>query len=655
MVSSPPIQSAIKPPSKLEGIKENSRYLRAPIIEELKVDTNFFSADAIQILKFHGSYQQDNRDNRVKGQEKDYSMMLRTRCPGGFVSPDLYLTLDDLANTHGNRTLRATTRQAFQLHGILKKNLKATIAAIVKKMGSSLGACGDVSRNVMSPPAPFNDKPEYRLAKEYANRVADLLTPQTGAFYEIWLDGEKAITAEEHPEVTAARLRDTNGTNIPDSEEPIYGEHYMPRKFKVAVTVPGDNSIDIYTQDLGLIVITHPDGALKGFNITVGGGMGRTHNKEDTFARIADHLGYVDKDDVYDAVKAIVATQRDYGDRNLRRHARMKYLIHDWGLPKFKAKVEEYFGKPLAPFKPLPDFEYRDYLGWHEQGDGKLFCGISIENGRIKDEGSFQLKTALRSIVEQYRVSMRITGSQDVILCDVKLQDRLGIQALLNRHGVKSVDDVAPLTRYAMACPALPTCGLAITESERAIPDIIERIQALLAKVGLENEHFVIRMTGCPNGCARPYMAELGFVGKTPDSYQLWLGGSPNQTRLATPYLEKAETAKLEEILEPLFVYFRQARLKGKKPESFGDFCDRIGNAALKEFSDRYDPSMLGALEQLKRKKRSDKGRTRYRVNLREDVFRQLKDTALASNRTLAEIASEAIEAYLKQQDTTEE
>ncbi len=654
MVSSPPLQSSAKKPSKLEEIKENSQYLRMPVIEELKTDTNYFSADAIQILKFHGSYQQDNRDNRVKGQEKDYSMMLRTRCASGFVPPELYLTLDDLANTYGSGTLRATTRQTFQLHGILKQNLKATIASIVKSLGSSLGACGDLNRNVMSPPAPFNTKPEYQIAKAYATRLADLLAPQSGAYYEIWLDGEKAITAEEHPDVTAARLRNANGVNLPNAQEPIYGEHYLPRKFKIAVTVPGDNSIDIYTQDLGLIVITHPDGELKGFNIMVGGGMGRTHNKEDTFARIADHLGFVEKDDVYDVVKAIVATQRDYGDRTLRRHARMKYLIHDWGLSRFKAKVEEYFGKSLAPFKPMPEFEYRDYLGWHEQGDGKLFYGISIDNGRIKDEGSFQLKTALRSLVEQYRLPIRVTGSQNVILCDIQMQDRLSIQALLNRHGIKTVDELDLLTRYTMACPALPTCGLAITESERAIPGIIDRIQAILTRVGLENEHFVIRMTGCPNGCARPYMAELGFVGQTPDSYQLWLGGSPNQTRLATPYLEKAETAKLEDILEPLFVYFKQARLNGKKPESFGDFCHRIGYEALKEFADRYDPNMLGALQQLGRKKRSDKGRTRYRVNLREDIFRQLKDVAHTKNRTLADMASEAIEVYLKQQSSLE-
>lgn len=651
MVSSPAVTSAPQKRSKLEGIKETSEYLKAPVVQELSLETNRFDADAIQILKFHGSYQQDNRDNRVKGQDKDYSMMLRTRCPGGFIPAQLYLTLDSLCDEYGNGTIRATTRQAFQLHGILKSNLKATIAAIVNNMGSTLGACGDLNRNVMSPPAPFNVDPVYKLAKDYANRVADLLTPQTGAYYEIWLDGEKCVSGEEHPDVKAARQRNTNGTNLPDEVEPIYGQHYLPRKFKIAVTVPGDNSIDIYTQDIGLIVMTDKNNNLQGFNITVGGGMGRTHNKEDTFARTADHLGYVDKEDVYDAVKAIVATQRDYGDRQTRRHARMKYLIHDWGLTKFQSKVEEYFGKPLKPFKSMPDFEYKDFLGWHEQGDGKLFLGISIENGRIKDEGDFQLKTVLKSLVEQYNLPMYVTGNQNLILCDIEPQDRVSIQASLTRHGIKSIDEVDPLTRLAMACPALPTCGLAITESERAIPSIIERINTLLTRVGLADEKFVIRMTGCPNGCARPYMAELGFVGKTPTSYQIWLAGCPNQTRLARTFLEKMEIADLEATLEPLFVCFRQARIKGKKPESFGDFCNRVGFEALQEFSEKYEPSMLDALDQMGRSKRSEKGRTRYRVNVREDIFRQLKDTATNQGRTLADIASEAIESYLKNQD----
>lgn len=575
----------VRKPSKVEGIKERSNFLREPIASELLLDTNCFTEDAIQLLKFHGSYQQDNRDNRVKGQEKDYSMMLRTRTPGGFVPPQLYLTIDQLSDQYGNHTIRATTRQAFQLHGILKKNLKATISAIVKSMGSTLSACGDVNRNVMSPPAPFRNRPEYEYAREYANRIADLLTPQSGAYYEIWLDGEKVISGEEHPDVIAARKRNINGSTIENSPEPIYGKYYMPRKFKICVTVPGDNSVDLFSQDLSLVVITNDRSELEGFNIYAGGGLGRTHNKEETFPRLADPIGYVAKEDVYDAVKAIVATQRDYGDRSDRRHARMKYLLEDWGVEKFRAKAEHYFGKSFEPFKPLPEFKYLDFLGWHEQGDGKLFYGISIQNGRIKDEGEFRLKTALRKLVSKFNLPIMLTPSQDLILFDIQPVDRQRINRVLREHGVKRIDRIDPLVRYSMACPALPTCGLATTESERAIPSILERIRSSLIKVGLPNEHFMIRMTGCPNGCARPYLAELAFVGNGPNTYQVWLGAAPNQTRLATVYLEKMHIDELEATLEPVFTFFKKERQAG---ESFGNFCDRVGLEAIRQFASTY-------------------------------------------------------------------
>lgn len=575
-------------PSQVEGIKKRSNFLREPLATQLLEDTTHFNEEAIQILKFHGSYQQDNRDNRVKGQEKDYQMMLRTRNPGGFIPHQLYLTLNSLSDEYGSGTLRVTTRQGFQLHGVLKKNLKTVISSIIKSMGSTLGACGDINRNVMSPPAPYKNRPEYEYAKNYANKIADLLTPQTGAYYEIWLDGEKVISGEEDPEVKAARQRNGNGTIFHDSEEPIYGTHYMPRKFKCAVTVPGDNSVDLYTQDVSLVVITDGAGELEGFNVLAGGGLGRTHRKEETFPCLAQEIGYVAKEDVYDLVKAIVATQRDYGDRSNRRHARMKYLLHDWGVEKFKAKVEEYFGKSLAPFKPLPEWKYLDFLGWHEQGDGKLFLGISVENGRVKDEGSFQLKTALHKIIEQFQLPMLLTPNHNIILYEIEPEQQQVIQEILTQHGIQKEKDIDPLVRYGMACPALPTCGLAITESERALPGILGQIRLLLDKVGLEQEHFVIRMTGCPNGCARPYMAELGFVGSAPESYQIWLGGSPNQTRLAKPYTNQLHINKLEAELSAIFVYFKQQK---QPDESFGDFCNRVGIEAIRQFVTNYQSS----------------------------------------------------------------
>jgi sulfite reductase (ferredoxin) len=633
MVTTPIQSSAQQKQSKIEGIKERSNALREPVATELLQDTTHFTEDGLQILKFHGSYQQDNRDNRIKGQEKDYQFMLRTRNPGGFIPASLYLTLDRLSEEYGNRTLRVTTRQGFQLHGVLKKNLKTVIAEIVRNMGSTLGACGDLNRNVMAPPAPYVDRPEYVYARQYADNIADLLTPRTGAYYEIWLDGEKAISAEPSPEVTAALQRNGNGTVFHDREEPIYGTYYMPRKFKCCVTVPGDNSVDLYSQDVSLVVMTNAQGELEGFNVLAGGGMGRTHNKEETFARLADPIGFVEKDDVYDLLKAIVATQRDYGDRANRRHARMKYLIHDWGVERFTQTLTQYFGKPLQPFRPLPEFEYRDYLGWHEQGDGNLFLGISIENGRVQDAGTLRLKTALRDIEQRFALPMRLTANHNVVLYDINPALKGDIAEILNRCGILSETDIDPLTRLSMACPALPTCGLAITESERALPSITDRIRGLLNRLGLEHEEFVIRMTGCPNGCARPYLAELGFVGQAPGAYQVWLGACPNQTRLAQPFMDRMAIADLEKILEPLFAYFKRDRQPG---ERFGNFCDRVGFEALRQFMAVYQP-----------KPSRSPNRSRYRIGVDNDIYQQLKAAAVQQGKPMTEMATEAIAAYL--------
>jgi len=628
-----------KKPSKLEGIKENSHYLREPLASELLKDTTHFSQEGYQILKFHGSYQQDNRDNRQKGQEKDYQFMLRTRSPAGYIPPQLYLTLDQLSEEYGNQTLRVTTRQGFQLHGVLKKNLKETISRIIRNMGSTLGACGDLNRNVMSPPAPFKNRPEYQYAWQYANNIADLLRPQSEAYYEIWLDGEKFLSAEEAPEVKEARERNAHSTIFPDQEEPIYGKHYMPRKFKCCVTVPEDNSIDVYTHDVSLVVITDDQGELQGFNVLAGGGMGRTHNKEETFARMADPLCYVDKEDVYDLLKAIVATQRDYGDRVKRIHARMKYLLHDWGVDQFRAKVEQYFGKPLQPYQSLPEFQYEDYLGWHEQGDGKLFFGLSIENGRIKDQGSFQLKSALRKIIKQYQLPIRLTANHDLLLYDINPEYQSHIEQILTDNGVVTdPNDLEQLERYAMACPALPTCGLAITESERSLPGVLDRIRGIMRKLHMPDQQIVIRMTGCPNGCSRPYMAELGFVGQTPGKYQVWLGGTPNQTALAQPYMEQLSTEELEKHIEPILAFYKE---KGKKQESFGEFCNRVGFDAIGDYAATYQPG------QVKQKKSSGGKRRRHRISIYEDLHQRLKTAAEKRGTSMTKLVSEALENYL--------
>jgi sulfite reductase (ferredoxin) len=627
--------------SKVEKLKERSNFLREPLLSELQQDTTHFTEDATQILKFHGSYQQDNRDNRVSGQEKDYQMMLRTRSPGGFIPPELFLALDRLAEEYGNHTLRITTRQGFQIHGILKQNMKTVIKTILHHMGSTLSACGDVNRNIMSPPAPFKNKPEYQYAFQYANNIADLLNPQSGAYYEIWLDGEKAVSVEEAPEVVAARKSDGRGMIIENSPEPIYGEQFLPRKFKICVTVPGDNSVDVYTHDISLVVMTNREGELQGFNVLAGGGLGRTHNKEETFARISDEIGYVDQADVYDLVKAIVATQRDYGDRTNRRHSRMKYLIHDWGVEKFKAKVESYFGKKLKPYKKLPAWQYQDFLGWYEQGDGNWFFGIGVENGRVKDEGAFQLKTALREIVQQLNLPMRLSPNHNIILCEISPEQKATVENILNNRGIiTDPQAIEPLTRYSMACPALPTCGLAVTESERALPGITERIRTLLNKLGMVDEHFVMRMTGCPNGCARPYMAELGFVGSAPEKYQIWMGGTPNQTQLAQPYEQKMSVDELETFFEPIFVFFKQGR---KSKESFGSFCSRVGFAAIRNFAENYT---IGSYMDTDTTAQPKFRKNQRRVSVPDHLFPRLKEIAEKEGRPMNQIIADALSDY---------
>jgi sulfite reductase (ferredoxin) len=521
--------------------------------------------------------------------------------------------------------------------------MKMVIKTILNNMGSTLSACGDVNRNIMSPPAPFKNKPEYQYAFKYANNIADLLNPQSGAYYEIWLDGEKAVSVEEAPEVKAARQSKGRGMIIENSPEPIYGEQFLPRKFKICVTVPGDNSVDVYTHDISLVVMTNKKGELQGFNVMAGGGLGRTHNKEETFARISDEIGYVDRADVYDLVKAIVATQRDYGDRTNRRHSRMKYLIHDWGVEKFKAKVESYFGKELKPYKKLPAWQYQDFLGWYEQGDGNWFFGIGVENGRVKDEGAFQLKTALREIVQQLNLPMRLSPNHNIILCEIAPQQKATVENILNNRGIiTDPQAIEPLTRYSMACPALPTCGLAVTESERALPGITDRIRTLLNKLGMVDEHFVMRMTGCPNGCARPYMAELGFVGSAPEKYEIWLGGTPNQTQLAQPYEQKMSVDELETFFEPIFVFFKQGR---KFKESFGSFCSRVGFAAIRNFAENYT---LGSYMDMDTDTTTQPKfrKNQRRVSVPDHLFPRLKEIAEKEGRPMNQIIADALSDY---------
>lgn len=553
--------------SKLETLKETSRQLRGTIAEELANGDNCFSGDASQLLKHHGTYQQDDRDDRadksVDG--KSYMFMVRTRIPGGKVTAEQLLDELDLCERYGNETLRITTRQGLQLHGVLKEDLREAIRGINEAKLTTLAACGDVSRNVMCCPAPHKNSPVHEEMQRMADAIAEHLKPRTTAYYEIWLRDENSEDAGEKVH------------EFKPVEEPIYGEHYLPRKFKVGVALPEDNCIDLYTQDLGFLAIVENE-KIVGYNVLVGGGMGMTPAKKDTYPAVAKRMTYVTPEQVLGVAEAIVKVQRDFGNRADRKVARMKYLIADWGLERFKAKVEEYFGGPLPEPHPADVTDVDDHIGWHPQGDGKWYLGINVENGRIKNEGELRLKTGLRTILTKYGMPGRLTALQGLILCDIEDAWRDDINAILAENGIRQEHELTLARRYAMACPALPTCGLSVTESERVMPGVIDQIDTELARHGLSGERVAVHMTGCPNGCARPYTPDIGLVGKAKLKYTLYLGGNAPGTRLAFLYKDMVPLEEIGRTLSPIFALFKSERQPG---ESFGDYCNRKGKDAL--------------------------------------------------------------------------
>jgi sulfite reductase (ferredoxin) len=466
------------------------------------------------------------------------------------------------------------------MHGIAKADLREVIGTIVRAMGSTLSACGDINRNVMAPAAPFSEG-GYPAARRLADDIADLLAPQAaeGSYLDLWVDGDHAYRIKPSRAVSRARARQQEGRVYSgDPEEPLYGSTYLPRKFKIAVTVPGDNSVDLLTQDIGLVLFADRQGRPQGCNVVVGGGMGRTHNKEETFARTADPLGYVAHEHILELVQAIAALQRDHGDRVQRRHARMKYLIHDRGIEWFRAELASYFPHPILASRKEPKPRLHDYLGWHRQDAGLWFVGLPLLCGRLEGER----KEGLRRLVATFQLEVRLTPNQDLLLCNIGTAQRKGVKQALADLGFEEPDAPPLLERHAIACPALPTCGLAITESERVLPEVLERIQALFTRLGIERP-VLVRMTGCPNGCARPYMAEIGLVGSGVDQYQLWLGGTPGLTQLARPFLERMPLERLEETLEPLLAAWKR---EGGVRSSFGDFVGRIGDERVRTLLD---------------------------------------------------------------------
>jgi sulfite reductase (ferredoxin) len=587
MASEPAKRSAV------EVQKEASQQLRGSIAEELANGNGHFSDANKGLLKFHGTYQQEDRDarkNRSKtGVGKHYMFMVRCRIPGGRLTSRQYLAIDDLADKYANGTLRFTTRQGIQLHGVLKGDLKATIAGINETMLTTLGACGDVERNVMVSPAPHYHSGVHQQLQETAATIAAQLAPRTKAYHEIWLNGQRivdgerwTVDGEQSRESSLATTDHSLATNHqPPSttpEEPLYGKVYLPRKFKTGITLPEDNCIDVYAQDLGLLAIVE-NGAIAGYNVLVGGGMGMSHGNPNTFPYLAKPICYVPAKAVVAVSEAVVRLFRDHGNRADRKRARIKYLVHDWGVEKFRHILSDYVGAPLNEPRPVTVTGFKTHHGWHLQGGGRWWFGLSIENGRVKDNGDMRLRSCLREIAKRLEPEMRITPLQDVLLCGLDASTKPLLEQLLAEHGVLPPDQLSSVQKLSMACPAVPTCGLALTESERALPEIIDQLASELKRLGLENEKLTVRMTGCPNGCARPYQSDIGLVGRSGDKFTVFVGGNILGNRLNFTLRDLVPLGDIVALLVPLLEDFRDNRQNG---ECFGDYCQRLGAERLR-------------------------------------------------------------------------
>lgn len=541
----------------VETIKIESQGLYGPLAEEINNPFTYLSEAAKQIIKFHGMYQQHDRDVRGRDvRDEHYSFMIRTKLPGGQLTAGQYLLHDQLADEYGNSTLRLTTRQTIQFHGVIKHDLKNTIRALNEKLVTTIGACGDIVRNVMACPAPSSD-PRRLQVQAFADELTRAFAPTTQAYHQIWLNEQEMVNENPFP-----------------VEDPLYGETYLPRKFKIGIAFEGDNCVDVFTQDVGLVALFNDQDELEGFDLLVGGGMGLTHGKEETFARLADVIGFVTPEQVVETVRAVITIHRDYGNRENRKRARLKYVLHDWGVEKFTQTLQERLTFALQPARPLPHFGLDDHMGWHEQGHGRWYLGVHVENGRIADLGNYRLRSGLRAIIEQFNLPVRLTAQQSLLLCDVDFADIEPINQLLQQYGIRTVEQLSGVRRYGMACPAMPTCALAIAEAERVLPEILTQFEAVLTELDLFDEPLSLRMTGCPNGCARPYVAEIAFVGRSLNKYSLFLGGSPAGDRLAQRFLDLVHSDDLIPTLRPLLTHFRDHRYED---EFFGDFVQRVG------------------------------------------------------------------------------
>ncbi len=558
----------------VEGVKAESGHLRGALVAELHDAAAPFTNDATHLIKFHGLYQQDDRDRRkalaAKREQLAYSCMVRVAIPGGVVTPAQWAALDRVSDEVADGALRLTTRQGIQFHTVAKTGLRHLISTVHAELLTTLAACGDVVRNVCACPAPLAGR-DHAIVTGAASALADHFRPRTTAYVEIWLDGEQALS-----------IGDTTGdTTTPVDVEPIYGNVYLPRKFKIAVAPPGDNCVDVLSQDVGLVPIAV--GGVDGYAVFVGGGQGQSHARpDDTFPRLATPLGWTPAADVARTIEAVVTVFRDYGDRGDRGRARLKYLLAGRGEAWFRAEVESRLPAPLADVPLLPRWDLiHDHLGWHEATDGTWFLGVQVNSGRVRDTDNLKLRSALRNVIAAYASEVRITPNQDVLLCGISYENRRAVDEVLAAHGVRTTVDLGPVERLALACPALPTCGQALGEAERILPNIVAELEELLRAQSIDRP-LRMHMTGCPNGCARPYTAELGIVGRTKKTSDIYIGGSPGGDRLGVRLATDVDLRDLSSSLAPVFAEYAAATSNGAD-ESFGDWAASVGVDKLAE------------------------------------------------------------------------
>jgi sulfite reductase (NADPH) hemoprotein beta-component len=563
-----------------EGIKTRSNYLRGTIAEGLAdLSTGSLSEDDQQLLKFHGSYQQDDRDLRPDRRkhrlEKAFSFMLRIRLPGGVATPHQWLETDRMAMQYANETIKLTTRQAFQLHGVIKSNLKRTIKEINDCAMDTIAACGDVNRNVMCNPNPFLSSVHAEVIQA-ARDISAHLTPQTRAYHEIWLDGEKVTTTEEE-------------------QEPIYGKTYLPRKFKITIAVPPSNDVDIFANDLSFIAIVE-NGKVVGYNVAIGGGMGMTHGNEATFPRIADVIGYCPAEKVVDVAEKVLMVQRDYGDRTDRKHSRLKYTVQDYGVDWFLKQTNTYLGYDLEAARPYHFEDNGDRYGWVEDEAGNFHFTLFVSGGRVLDTPSYPMMTGLREIAKIHDGDFRLTANQNLMIANVSAKKRAEVEALLEKYGMHRAHELSAMRLATIACVALPTCGLALAEAERYLPEVITNLEEKLEEYGLRHDSITVRMTGCPNGCGRPFISEIGFVGRGPDRYNVYLGGGHAGQRLSKLYRQDVAAGEIIDLLAPILERYAKEANEG---EHFGDFVIRTGyvNATVQgdDFHKNIKPEAIPA------------------------------------------------------------